>query len=152
MARGYTVNGPSASGTANKTAVTVISSTSVRPRLFEFQVGLTTAPNSTDQQLEFLLGRTTTTGTAGSNPTPLPVDPGDVAAVATAGITHSAEPTYTASSFLADQAMNQRAMFRWVAVPGYEFLAPATASNCLGLKNVAITAAAVITGTCMWFE
>lgn len=152
MARGYVVNGPSATGTANKTAVTVIGSTSVRIRVFEFSVGLTTAPNSTDQQLEFAFGRwTTSAGTAGSSPTPLAIDPGDVAAVATAGITHSAEPTY-ASTFLFDNAMNQRAMFRWVAVPGFEFVNPATATTGLGLKNVAITASSVMTGTVMFFE
>lgn len=152
MARAYTVNGPSATGTANKTAATVIAGTAVRPKLYEFAVGLTTAPNSTDQQLEFALQRFTAAGTAGSSPTPLPVDPGDVAAVATAGITHSAEPTYTSTGILFDQAINQRGMFRWVAQPGFEFMAPATAANGLGLKNVAITATSVILGTLCWFE
>lgn len=151
MSRGYSINGPSATGTANKTACTVIGGTTVRIRIFEFAVGLTTAPNSTDQQLEFAVGRTTTTGTAGSNPTPLAIDPGDAAAVATAGITHSAEPTY-ASTYLMDQAMNQRAFFRWVSVPGQEFVIPATASNCCGLKNVAITATSVVLGTFFWTE
>lgn len=150
--RGYGINGPSASGTANKTAVNIVGGTTVRISVYEFAVGLTTAPNSTDQQLEYLIGRTTAAGTAGSSPTPLPNDPSDVAAVATAGVTHSAEPTYTAASFLYDQAINQRAGFRWVAVPGQEFRSPATASNGVGLKNVAITAAAVITGTIQWWE
>lgn len=152
MARGYSVNGPSATGTANKTAVSIVGGTGVRFRIFEFSVGLTTAPNSTDQQLEWAIGRwTTSAGTAGSSPTPLAIDPGDVGATATAGITHSAEPTY-ASTFLMDQAMNQRAMFRWVAVPGFEFINPATATTGIGLKNVAITASSVITGTVMFFE
>ena len=122
-----------------------------RPRLFEFTVGITTAPNSTDQQMNFAVGRVTTTGTAASNPTPLSLDPGDVAAVSTAGITHSAEPTY-ASTFLIENAMNQRAAFRWVAAPGYEFVVPATAANGVAAKNVAITAAAVMKATLMWFE
>lgn len=150
--RGYSVNGPSATGTALKTAVTIIAASTVRPRIYEFAAGLTTAPNSTDQQLEFAVQRFTAVGTAGSNPTPLPVDPGDVAAVATAGITHSSEPTYTATGILFQQAMNQRAMFRWVAVPGYELMAPATASNGIGLKNVAITVTAVMDGTVFFFE
>jgi hypothetical protein len=150
--RGYTVNGPSASGTGSKTAVSIVGGTGVRFRIYEFTAGLTTAPNSTDQQLEFALGRwTTSAGTAGSSPTPNPVDPADVASTATAGITHSAEPTYAATYFV-DQAMNQRALFRWVAVPGYEFINPATATTGIGLKNVAITAASVITGTVMFFE
>jgi len=152
MGRGYVVNGPSATGTVNKTAVTVIAGTGVRPRIFEFAAGIATAPNSTDQQLDFALQRFTAAGTAGSSPTPLPIDPGDVPAVATAGITHSAEPTYTATGILFEQTMNQRAMFRWVAVPGMEFMAPATAANGIGLKNVAIAVTAVMTGTVMWVE
>lgn len=152
MSRGYSVNGPSATGTANKTAVNVIGSTTVRISVFEFAIGITTAPNSTDQQLEYLLGRTTTAATGGSAPTPLPNDPSDVAAIATAVITPSGEPTYTAASFLYDQAINQRAGFRWVAVPGQEFRTPATASNGVGLKNVAVTASSIITGTVNWWE
>lgn len=150
--RGFTVSGPAETGTANKTAATVIASATVRPRLFEFLVSILTAPNGTDQQLNFALQRFTAAGTAGSSPTPVPSDPADVAAVATAGITHSAEPTYTAASALMNQCMNQRAMFRWVAAPGYEFMAPATAANGLGLKNVAIAASSIVHGTLMWME
>lgn len=149
--RGYSVSGPSATGTANKTAVTVVASATVRPRVYEFTIGTKTDPNTTDQQLEWAIGRFTAAGTAGSAPTPNPVDPGDVAAVATAGITHSAEPTY-ASTYLMNIAQNQRAVFRWVAVPGYEFVAPATAANGIGLKNVAITATAIVTGNLAWME
>lgn len=152
MSRGYILNGPSASGTANKTAITAIGAT-VRPHLFEFLVGIATAPNATDQQLEFCVGRFTAAGTtAGSAPTPLAIDPGDTAAVSTAGWTHSAEPTYTAGGNLMDQWMNQRAMFRWVAVPGYEFMAPATAANGIGLYNKSVAAACVVNGTLMFTE
>lgn len=151
MSKTYAVNGPSASGTANKTAVNIIGSTAIRPMVVEFAVGVTTAPNSTDQQVEFAIGRTTATGTAASNPTPLALDNGDAAAVSTAGITHSAEPTY-ASTFFMDQGMNQRGMFRWVAQPGRELIGAATASNGVGLKLVAVTAALVITGTIHFTE
>jgi hypothetical protein len=150
--RGYTASGPSETGTANKTAVAVIASATVRPRLFEFAVSVLTPPNATDQQLNFALQRFTVAGTAASAPTPLPLDPADVAAVATAGITHSAEPTYTAGGALLNQCINQRSLFRWVAAPGYEFMAPATAANGLGLRNVSITATSIIHGTLMWME
>lgn len=149
--RGYSLSGPSATGTANKTAVAVGSTTAVRPRVYEFSIGLTTAPNTTDQQLDWAIGRFTAAGTAGSTPTPNPVDPGDVAAVASGAITHSAEPTY-AATYLMENAINQRGMFRWVAVPGYEFIAPATAANGIGLKNVAIAATAVVLGNLMFME
>lgn len=151
MARGYMVNGPSASGTGSKTALTIIAASTVRPRIAEYHVGITTAPFGTDQQLEYGVGRTTTAGTAGSNPTPNPVDPGDVASTATAGITHSAEPTF-ASTYLIDQPQNQRAKDRWIAQPGYEFVIPATANNCFALKNISIANAAVVLGTVMFTE
>lgn len=149
--RGYSVSGPSASGTANKTAVTIVGGTTVRPRVYEFSIGIKSDPNASDQQLDFAIGRITAAGTAGSSSTPNPVDPADVPSVSTAGITHSAEPTY-ASTYLMENAINQRAMFRWVAVPGQEFVAPATANNGFGLKNVAITAAMVVAGTIMFTE
>lgn len=149
--RAYAVNGPSATGTANKTAVTVVGGTTVRPRVYEFAAGLTTAPNSTDQQLEFAAGRFTAAGTAGSSPTPNPIDPADVASIATAGITHSAEPTY-ASTYFYDNAINQRGFYRWVANPGQELVVPATAANGFGLKNVAITATSIILGTVFFME
>ena len=149
--RAYSVNGVGETGTANKTACTVISSTSVRPRIYEFAVGTITAPNSTDQQIRFAAGSTTTTGTAASNPTPKPVDPGDVAAVATAGITHSAEPTY-ASTYFFENAINQRGMYRHVCQPGYEFVIAASANNCFGLKLISVTATSILTGTVLWME
>lgn len=150
--RAYSVSGPSATGTANKTAVSLVGGTTVRPRVYEFTAGITTAPNSTDQQMEFACGRwATSAGTAGSAPTPNPVDPADVASLTTAGITHSAEPTY-ASTYFFDNAMNQRAAFRWVATPGYELINPATATTGIGLKNVAIAATSVMTGTVFFFE
>jgi hypothetical protein len=152
MARAYSVSGPSVTGTTNRTAVTIISATTVRPRVYEFSVAVQTDPNTTDQQLRWAVQRFTAVGTAGSNPTPLPVDPGDVASLTTAGITHSAEPTYTATGVLFGMAMNQRAVFRWVAVPGQELLAPATASNGIGLQNVAITATAIINGNIQFME
>lgn len=152
MSRSYAVNGPNASGTANKSATTIVASSSVRPRLYEFNVGISTAPNTTDQQFQYAVGRFTVAGTAGSSPTPLPVDPADVAATATAGITHSAEPTYTAGGSLIQQWINQRGGFRWVAVPGEEWMAPATAANGLGLYLVSIANAAVIQGQMLWRE
>lgn len=149
--RGYVVNGPSETGTANKTAVSVIGATTVRPRVYEFTMGITTAPNSTDQQGAFAIGRWTTSAGTTTSATPNPVDPSDVASTSTAGITYTAEPTY-AATYLFSNAMNQRATFRWVAVPGYELVNPATATTGIGLKNVAITASSVFTGTLYFFE
>jgi hypothetical protein len=113
--RAYSVNGPAATGTANKTAVTVIGSTTARPSVFDVLLGSSTT--AADNAIVAAVSRFTAAGTAGSSFTPLPLDPSDVASVATAGITHSAEPTYTANQNLLRIVFNQRATFRWVAAP-----------------------------------
>lgn len=145
----YSVQGPNESGTANKTLINLISATTVRPRLYDLIVGSVATP--ADQAVDFLLGRTTAVGTAASNPTPAPADPADPASLATAGITHSAEPTYSGVNLL-DIRMNQRATFRWVASPGSELVAPATANNGLGFKLLSATAAAIYGATVLFSE
>src|SRR5438874_2223858 len=105
----YSVQGLSASGTGPQTAGNIIGASTIRAMLRRLNVGVRTNPNSTDQQFRFALGATTAVGTAGSSPTPKPNDPSDpVAAQCTAGITHSAEPTYAATYFI-DTDLNQRA-------------------------------------------
>lgn len=104
-----------------------------------------TNPNATDQQAEFAVGSygSTNSGTAGSNPTPKPLDLVDpVAAVATAGITHSAEPTSYAATFWLDGDINQRGLYRWVAEIGFELGSSAAANSGSAGKLVGITAAA----------
>ena len=61
-------------------------------------------------------------------------DSADPAAVSVCGKNHTVEPTYTAIASLLDIALNQRATFRWVAAPGSELMAPATAANGIGLQ------------------
>lgn len=137
----YAVNGLSASGTANKTAGTVIGTAAIRPLVSEFSVGIRTNPNATDQQVEFAVGSFTAAGTAGSSPTPKPLDLVDpVAAVCTAGITHSAEPTYDTTYFW-DGDLNQRGLFRWVAEIGFELGVAAATTKGVAGKMVGVTAA-----------
>ena len=149
MARGYTANGPNASGSATKTGVALIASASVRPRLFDLIIVNSATP--ADQAALYAVTRFTAVGTAGSSPTPSPNDPADVAAVATVGISHSAEPTYSAVDLL-QIPLNQRASFRFVASPGYELVAPATANNGLGSRLVSATAALASNFQAQWFE
>jgi hypothetical protein len=148
--RGYSAIGSNASGSATKTALTVIAAATVRPALFDLVLGNSTTP--ADQAANLAIKRFTAAGTAGSSPTPQSNDPGDVAALATAGAAHSVEPTYTAGATLLQISMNQRATFRWVASPGYELKAPATAANGLGVQLVAATAATVYDATAYWYE
>jgi len=134
----YSIVGPSASSTGPKTAVTVVATIAIRPMVNEFELGSSTTP--ADVAAVIVVARFTAAGTAGSSPTPNPLDPADVASVSTGGITHSAEPTY-AATHLMDLPINQRATFRWVAQDGREFIAPATAANGIGIQmNTAGTA------------
>ena len=146
----YKVNGLSASGTGPKTCANLIGSTAIRALLNYFLFGLRTNPNTTDQQVECAISNTTAAGTAGSSPTPKPDDPQDVAAVVTAGITHSAEPTLGANFM--DFDINQRASKEWGAIDGREICGAATASNGVSSRMVGVTAALQASCVMGWRE
>ena len=150
MARAYAASGPSESGTADKTAVTIIAATTVRPAIFDAILGSVTAP--ADVAILAFLARFTAAGTAASNPVPEPLDAAEAAALATAGITHSAEPTYTANKMLVRFAFNQRNTVRWVAAPGCELRAPATAANGIGAKISTAGSAVILQASLMFAE
>lgn len=145
----YSVAGVDAGGSAPQTISNIVGSTAVRPRITEFNVGSVATP--ADQAASIVCARTTAAGTAGSSPTPLPVDNQEVAAVCTAGITHSAEPTY-ASTFLIQFPLNQRATYRWVSAPDSELMGAASASNGVGLKRHTSTASYAVQGTVLFRE
>lgn len=150
MARRYCTQGGAAVGT-NVTILTMISTTAIRPKITDIVIGCAVTP--ADQASKFALLRCTATGTAGSSFTPIALDPSDPAATATSGVgTFSAEPTYTASSNLLNISLNQRATFRWVAAPGFELVAPATANNGIGLRSVSATGTAVHDATFLFEE
>lgn len=137
-------------GAAPRTLFNLIGSSVVRPRIYEMDFGSTpVAP--VDQASTFLLSRSSAVGTAGSNPTPQPLDNQEVAAVSTVGIAHTAEPTYAATG-LWQVPLNHRASWRWVAAPDSEFICTATASNGIGLSRTSSTATYGATGTVLFFE
>lgn len=131
MSKLYGFSGPSAAGQSNKTMTNVIGSSAIRAMLVGACFGLPTNPNATDFYMTMAIAKTTAAGTAGSSPTPAPLDSGDPASVCAGAITHSAEPTY-ASVLLLEIPMNQRSTFRWEAADGREFIAPATSNNGIG--------------------
>jgi len=89
-----------------------------------------------DGVFEWEIQRCTTAGTAGTNPTPASIDPGDTAAATTVcGQAHSANPTLTANQVLYAAGLNQRATYRYVAQPGKELIVPATALNGLAFTT-----------------
>lgn len=144
----YSVCGPDAAGAAPQTCVNVIGSTAVRPRIYEWTAGAAATP--ADQYAWVKLRRTTAAGTAGSSPTPAPLDNQEVAAVCTAGITHSAEPT--GSTTLYDAPINQRATYRWVAAPDSEIIGTASSANGLSLSRHESSASFELTATVLFME
>lgn len=139
MARRYATSGQD-TNTAATTILGITSTSAIRPMIYDVMIGSDATP--ADNAWEFVLQRTTAAGTATSF-TPVALDPGDPAATATSGYAHSAEPTYTASALLLNNAVNQRATFRWVAAPGGELKCPATAANGIACQSITVAGSAV---------
>jgi len=116
---------------AAKTALTLISAATIRPRVCSHQysnIGTVSVDSAFQVQAKRFTAAGTTTGV-----TPATTDSGDPASTLTAGTNASAEPTYTANTVLDDTAVNPRSTFRWVAYdPSAELLMPATAANGIG--------------------
>lgn len=148
MSKCYSITGPAAAGTGPQTAANVIASTSIRPMVNEIAVGISTTP--ADQTYQACISRNTGVGTAGSSPTPAALDPGDVACVSTAGITHSGEPTSPTDMLMF--YLNQRASWRWVAQDGREVLAPATANNNVSIRMKLASASSTLQATLIFRE
>lgn len=133
MARRYAVNGYTTLSTSAKTLLGLTGGTTMRPAIYQIQVGVTSAPD--DKALEWLVQRYTAAGTS-TAVTPSPLDPADPAAICTAGRTHSGEPTYTSGALPFDLGFHQKASAIWQA---WDQLAqiriPATANNGLGIAS-----------------
>ncbi len=104
-----------------------------RGKLYEWKLGATTVPSSSDTYIEMDIMRKTAAGT-GTASTPNPIDPADPACSATAIIDSTAEGTITANSQLDYAAMNQRAAAFWQAGPGDELVWPATNLNGIVMR------------------
>lgn len=128
---------------AAKTALTVISAATIRPRITEFKysnIGLV----ATDSGFEMQAKRCTTAGTT-TGVTPSPMDSGDPAATFTAGSNASAEPTFTASTVVDDTSVNPRGIYVWRGYdPSAYIVLPATASNGMGFFVNALGGAVTI--------
>lgn len=147
MAR-YSIDGQD-TNTASTTILGLTGSAAIRPKIYDFVIGSDATP--ADNAAEYVWQRTTAAGTS-TAVTPQKLDPLTSAAVATAGEAHSAEPTYTADAILWQQAVNQRATFRWVAAPGGELVCTATAANGIGVQVITVAGSAVNTNICEHFE
>jgi hypothetical protein len=120
-----------------------ISADATRPRRFEIYdiVHGSEAP-AADNPFLYVLQRFTAPGTSTAF-TPVALDPGDAATEMDAGANHTVEPTYTANALLLELPLNQRATFRWIATEGGRLIAPATASNGIGVATPTASAVAI---------
>lgn len=93
---------------------------------------LTCGGTPADNAIQWLVRRSTAVGTEGAGVTPHALDDGAPASLADGAEDHTAEPTYTAGSEVFDQIINQRATYTFIAYPGGELVAPASANNGFG--------------------
>jgi hypothetical protein len=131
----YAITGAQATVSGSyKTVLSTYSTTGSlrRGKIYDILIGTNGTP--ADNYLQWDVSRQTADGT-GTAVTPNPLDPADVAALATAKNNYSAEGTVTANSSLFNVGINQRASYRWVAAPGSELLFPSTANNGLVLRT-----------------
>lgn len=149
MARNYSVVGSNTASAAPQSLIGLLSGTGARPRIFDIVVGSHATP--ADTAVQYTLTRFTAAGTSTAY-TPLPLDAGDVAAIAVAGVTHTVEPTYTATGNLLWIPLNLRATFRYVASPGAEFVGTAGAATGMGFRLLTGGSSLVSDGTVLFFE
>lgn len=143
----------SATNTASSTAPLfgIMAATTTRGRIYDFVAGSDATPADAATKLAFQ--RTTTSGLGTTAVVPPPLDPADPAALLTYfSAWSSTQPTVTAVTSLLNVAMNQRATFRWVAVPDSELIVPATSNNGIALLSVVASATANYAFTTMWLE
>ena len=114
-----------------QTALVVVSTAAIRPRVIEYKSSTIGAPSS-DASYEIQVKRFTAAGTTTAL-TPAATDSADPAATFAAGSNATVEPTYTANTTIDDYGANPRATFRWVAYDQRaEIIMPASAANGIG--------------------
>jgi hypothetical protein len=137
----YAAQGTSA--VAARTALNLVSAASIRPRLLDYVLSTTGAPNS-DASYEIQLKRFTAAGTstavvlaATDSSDPLPP-------ILAAGSNNTVEPTYTGTP-IDDRGVNPRSTWRWQAYDQRaEIIMPATAASGLGFLVALLGGASTI--------
>lgn len=139
MAKWATLMQRTASTTLAVGSLTAAAANMRRAKVYDLNFGSEATP--ADNAFLWQVQRCTTAGTAGTNPTPISLDPSDsLASTIVVGQAHSVTPTGT--TVVLTVPLNQRATFRWVAAPGGEIVIPATASN--GIKFETPTAGGLV--------
>lgn len=148
--RRYAVDGQAAAGTNLTIAEVVAVGATTRARIYDIIVGSDATP--ADVATEYNIIRGTVSGTPTTTTVPRALDPGDPASLMSLEVGTFSGQTKTANSALLNIALNQRATFRWVAVPDGEIVIPATADNWVGLESIASSGTPNTNVTFMWQE
>jgi hypothetical protein len=128
--RRYSIDGEQNIASPADTCLGLTSTTAIEPMIGLISVGCEDVP--ADASIVWYLQRSTAAGT-NTSVTPQNLGPGTVAATASAGENHTAEPTYTSNAILWRLALNQRATHTIVFDPDGYIGLPATANNGVGL-------------------
>lgn len=121
-----------ASGTPSTTAATAgiwkVEGAATNPRVtFIAEHGLFPSGAAADNNYTVNVKRQTTAGTW-TGVTPAPLQSTDPAALAVCGRASTAAGSAVSNSVIGRFGFNHRAGYRWVAVPGFELVIPATAA------------------------
>jgi hypothetical protein len=113
------------------------STAAVRTAYYEMNIGSDAAP--AEQATTYSIARISAAGVWTNSDTANPLDSNDPAATSVSKSVNTT--TATKGVELLQWAQNMRAWYRWVAVPGRELIAPATANAGLAVFSVVTTAA-----------
>lgn len=142
-----------ATNTASATAplAGVGGSASTRGRIYDVILGSDATPADAATKLAFQ--RSSTSGAGPTLVVAPPLDAADPAALLVYASTWTTtQPTITAVTSILQVAMNQRATFRWVAVPDSELIVPASVNNFVALMSVVASATANYAFSIFWQE
>jgi hypothetical protein len=129
---------------------TIVGAATTRLRVYDFVSGSDATPADAATKLGFR--RLSARGTQATTVAPNALDPADPASLAVYDTTWNINPTITATSEVLQVAHNQRATFRWVAVPDGELVVPATAGAGLALMSIVASATANYAWATSWQE
>lgn len=135
----FSVTATDAVTAGGQTAGHITRGASTRAKVFEWTLSHSGTP--ADNAIFWSIKRHTSAPTS-SSVTPAPLDSADPASTTTAGENATIEPTFGA--IIWENAIYQRATYRWVAVPGSEVVIPDTANNGLAF----VPSHASYTGNC----
>ena len=149
MARNYHGAG-FATVAADKTALTILPTVAIRPKVFEIIIGCAATPAA--QAALWVFQTCSDVGASGTSWTPIKLDPADPASLVSMLVNHSTEPTYVANSILWRMALNQQATFDFKTNAGKELTIAASATAGAGIKTSTSTGTAQHHVSVFWEE